>query len=92
MATPESKLEAALRSSLDALADEEEIDVLVHPTRMGAPIERFLAEAKRAGQVDYNVLKLAGCIAVQAPKRLILQIAERDDVARLSANPRFTAG
>ncbi len=92
MNDPESKLENALRQSLDGMADEDDIDVLLYPTRMGAPIEDFLSEAKGAGRLDYNVLKLAGCIALKAPKKLILEIARRDDVSRLSANPRFSAG
>ena len=92
MADPEAKLDGTLRQLLAGIADEDEIDLLVHPTRMGGSIESFLSEAKGAGRLDYNVLELAGCIALKAPKKVILEIARRDDVARLSANPSFRAG
>lgn len=92
MTDPVSKLDSDLRRALDDLRDEDELDVLVHPIRMGGSIESFLSEAKAAGGVDYNVLELAGCIALKAPKRVILDVARRDDVARVSANPRFSAG
>lgn len=92
MADPESKLDSALRQTLEGMKEGDEIDVLVHPTRISDSIKSFLSEAKNAGRLDYNVLELANCIALKASKDVIREVARRDDVARLSSNPRFSAG
>ena len=86
----ESKIDQELRQALDRLADTDEIEVLLYPKQMGGTIEEFLLAKKGEGLLDYNVLQLANCIVIKAQKKVILEIANRDDVSRIAVNPRFT--
>lgn len=86
-----SKLDQALQQTLDKMADQEEIDALVYPKHSGGEFEQFLFNKKNAGLLDYNVLPLANCVVVKASKKIILEIAARNDVSRVASNPRFTA-
>ncbi len=90
MEESKSKIEQELRQALEKLADTDEIDVLLYARRMGEDLERFLLTSKNEGLLDYNILQLANCIVVKAPKKVILEIAARDDVFRIASNPRFT--
>ncbi len=91
MARSESKIDQELRQTLDKLTDTEEIDVLLYPKQLGGEIEQFLLTKKKAGLLNYNILQIANCIVIKAPKKVILEIAARDDVSRITSNPRFTA-
>ena len=86
-----TKIDPDVMWSLERLGDQQEIDVLVYPTRFGGEFERFLQTRKHQGALDYNILQLANCVVVKASKQAILEIAARDDVAKISANPRFMA-
>jgi hypothetical protein len=88
----ESKIDKELRQALDQLADQEEIDVLLYPKQLGGEFERFLLTQKKEDMLDYNILKIANCVVIKASKKVILEIADRDDVSRISVNPKFTAG
>jgi hypothetical protein len=90
MAKSPAKITPELQQTLDSLTNSEEIDVLLYPKQLGGKIEAFLQAHKEAGQLKYNILQLAGCIVVKAPKKLILEIAKRDDVIQLMSNPKFS--
>lgn len=86
----EPKIDQELRQALDKLTDKEEIEVLLYPKRTGEDFERLLLTKKNEGLLDYNFLQLANCYVIKAPKKVILEIAARDDVSQLTINPRFT--
>lgn len=86
----QSKIDQALKQVLDKLADIDEIDVLLYPKQMGEPFENVLLTKKNEGLLDYNVLQLANCIVIKAQKKVILELAARNDVDRVAINPRFT--
>ena len=86
----ESKIDQDLMRALDKLADTDEIDVLLYPKQMGEDFERFLLTKKNQGMLDYNILQLANCVVIKAPKKVIQEIAARNDVSRITMNPRFT--
>lgn len=86
----ESKIDQDLRRALDKLTETDEIDALLYPKQMGEDFERFLLTKKNEGLLDYNILHIANCVVIKAPKKVILEIAARDDVSRVSINPRFT--
>lgn len=85
-----SKIDQELRQALDKLTDTEEIDVLLYPKQTREDFEGFLLIKKNEGVLDYNFLQLANCFVIKAPKKVILEIAARDDVSRITINPRFT--
>jgi hypothetical protein len=87
----DAKIDNELLRALERLGEQEETDVLVYPKRMGEDLKEFLAARKKEGLLDYNILHLANCIAIKARKNVLLQIASRDDVLRMTINPRFTA-
>ena len=90
MGNNQPKIDEDLMQRLDALTDEEQIDALLHPKRMGEDLKEFLMSEKNEGQLDYNILHIANCIAVKASKKVILEIAAREDVARVTVQPRLT--
>jgi hypothetical protein len=90
MQTDESKIDQKLRQALDKLADTDEIEVLLYPEQMGGALERDLLTKKDEGLLDYNVLQLANCIVIRSQKQVILEMANRDDVTRITINPSFT--
>ena len=83
------KLDDELRTRLGGLADDELVDVLVYPVSAPSDLERHLSALQAEG-VRHNLLKLHGTFAVHAPKRLIHDLARRDDVARITAMPSAT--
>ena len=91
METGESKIDRDLRQALDKLTDKEEIDVLLYPKEIGEGFKELLQSKKNEGLLDYNVLEIANCIVVKAPKKIILELAARNDVSRIAMNPTFTA-
>ena len=86
-----SKIDQDLMQVLDKLEDADEVDVLLYPRQMDKDFERILQTKKREGALDYNILTLANCVVIKAPKQVILDMAARDDVSRIAVNPRFTA-
>ncbi len=86
-----SKLDQDLKQTLDKMTDQEEIDVLVYPKQSGGEFEQFLFSKKNEGMLDYNILPMANCVVIKASKRITLEVAARDDVFRLTTNPRLTA-
>ena len=92
MVNDELKIDKELRRALDKISDEEEIDVLLYAKQLGEEFERFLLTKKNKDILDYNILKIANCVVIKAPKKVILKLAARDDVSRIAVNPKFTAG
>ena len=90
MKNNEPRIDKGLTLALDKFTDEEVIDALLHPEQMGENLKRFLMSRKNEGKLDYNVLEIANCIAVKAGKRVILEIAAREDVARVTIHPKLT--
>ncbi len=86
----QTKIEKDLMLALDKLNDEEEIDALLFPKLMGESLKKFLMSSKNKGELDYNLLNIANCVAVKASKRVILEIADREDVARVTIQPKLT--
>jgi len=86
----ESKIDQDLVHALDKLIEADEIDVLLYPKQISEDLETFLLANKNKGLLDYNILHIANCVAIKAPKKIILEIAARDDVSQLILNPRFT--
>jgi hypothetical protein len=89
---PDAKIDAALGSLLDQLADQDDVEALVFPRAGGTTLQSFLTTESDQGTLEFNVLELAGCIAVRAKKRIILALAAREDVQRVTVNPTFSAG
>jgi hypothetical protein len=83
----DEKLDDELRAQLDRVGDDDPIDVLVQPAADPFDLEADLAGRASEG-VRYNVLPLHGSIALRAPKPVILELAARADVARVTAMPR----
>ena len=87
----ELKIDQELMRVLEKLADTDEIDVLLYPRgQVSENLERFLLGKKEEGLLEYNTLKIANLIAIKGQKAVILEIANRDDVSRITNNPRFT--
>ncbi len=91
METKEAKIDKDLKRELDKLKDENEIDVLLYPKQLGEDLKEFLQTKKNEGLLDYNILQMANCIVIRAAKKVIVEITARDDVVRITMNPRFTA-
>jgi hypothetical protein len=89
--TDNSTIPKELQSLLAAMGQEEEVDVLIYPSGPTQNLLLDLGEYEKTGRVEYNELELAGCIAVRAPKDVIMQLARRSDVQRIVENPTFTA-
>ncbi len=86
----EAKLDADVRRTLDQLTATAQIDVLVYPKQITPSFKQYLQKRREEGVLEYNILHLANCAVVKASKQVILEIAARDDVARIGTNPRFT--
>ena len=86
-----TKIDLELMQILDKLADTDEIDVLIYSRGlMSEELERFLSQKQREQVLDYNILEIANCVVVRGQKQVIFEIANRNDVSRVRANPRFT--
>lgn len=84
------KADSDLRQTLDRLGENETVEVLVYPA--GGPDEllAYLTSRRDTGDLEFNVLELAGSIVLRARRRIINEVAARSDVARVTLNPRFT--
>jgi hypothetical protein len=86
-------LDPALREQLAQLPDSAELAVLVYPRASDSEsLIAYLSKAKERGDAAFNLLALAGCIAVKARRPLLLELASRGDVASVTLNPTFRAG
>jgi len=90
MESRKPKIDQPLQQALDGLMDQAEIDVLLYPTQMREEFKQFLQTKKNEGLLDYNILQMANCVVIKAPKKVILELADRDDVSRITINPKFT--
>jgi len=88
--TGKSKIDRDLTQALDTLTDQEEIDVLLYPKERDEGLRELLRSKQKGGVLEYNILEIANCIVVRAPKKIILELAVRNDVSRLAMNPKFT--
>ena len=86
----ETKLDADVKLALDKLANMAEMDVLVYPIQITETFKQFLQNKQDEGILEYNILHLANCAFVKAPKKVILEIAARDDISQIRMNPRVT--
>ena len=86
----DDKADPELRRTLDQLGDRDSIEVLVYPSGNPDDLVAHLADQREAGDLEFNVLALAECIAVRARRPTIDAIAGRVDVARVAVNPTFT--
>ncbi len=87
----ETKIDADLSAILSKLQDQESVEALVFPSAGTATLETFLKSKGEEGSLEFNILSMAGCVAVRSNRSVILELAKRDDVQRIAANPKFTA-
>jgi len=76
----EDKAEPALREALDRLGENEMLEVLVYPAGSADGLRAYLASKRHAGDLEFNVLELAGCIALRARRGIIDEVLVRSDV------------
>ena len=82
-----------LASALAALGPDEAIEAIVYPGPSGlTPLGAHLKELQGRGALQFNLLTLAGCAAVRAPKGVLTTLAASPLVARMVGNARFSAG
>ena len=83
-----------LASALAALRDDEAAEALVYPGPQGlTPLGAHLKDLQgREKALQFNLLTLAGCAAVRAPKGVLTALAASPLVARMVSNARFQAG
>jgi hypothetical protein len=79
-----------LRKALDRLGEHEMVEVLVYPAGGTDDLLSYLAPKRDTGDLEFNVLQLAGSIVLRARRGIINEVAARSDVARVTPNPRFT--
>lgn len=79
-----------LRQALDRLGENETVEVLVYPAGGTDQLLAYLAPKRDTGDLEFNVLELAGSIVLRARRGIINEVAARSDVARVTLNPRFT--
>lgn len=91
MTDSSSKLDDDLTQALQALPVDGQIEVLVHPRGVIGELEDYLASVKAAGDLEFNVLELAHCVVVRASATAVQNIAARDDVEKVTLQPRVTA-
>jgi hypothetical protein len=85
------KADPDLRRTLDRLGKDETLEVLVYPTADTEQLVAYLATRRDTGDLQFNLLELANCIALRAPRATIDEVLARSDVARVTINPTFTA-
>ena len=85
----ETKMDKKLMEVLNKLKEGEEIDVLVYVKQASPGFDEFLQARKEKGELKFNFLEFASCYVVEASRRLLLDIAEREDVSRMAINSRF---
>ncbi len=84
------KMEPDLVDAVEQADAHDVIEVLVYPNGAVESLRDFLASKEGDGVSAFNVLELAGCVAVRARPDVITSIADRDDVHRVTVNPTFT--
>ena len=85
------KADPDLRETLDRLKGSDVVDVLVYPTGGTEDLFANLTTRQETGDLQFNVLELAGCIVVRAQRDMINELAVRNDVSRITINPTLTA-
>jgi hypothetical protein len=86
----DDKAEPDLRQALDRLGENETLEVLVYPAGGTDDLLAYLSAKRNTGSLQFNVLQLAGCIALNAGGSIINEVAARRDVARVMLNRTFT--
>ena len=85
----EHKCDADLRRFLAYAREDDDIEVMVYPNEQKlVALVRFLRRRLGTEGVDYNAIDIAPRIAARLPKRLVAELAERTDVARLTVARR----
>ena len=90
MAKNQPTISVDLQRLLDGLADEEQAEALLYAGPISERLEQFLEGKKEEGVLEYNVLEMAGCVALRAARKVILELADLEEVSRLETNPRFS--
>ena len=85
------KADPDLRRTLDRLGKDETLEVLVYPASGTEELVAYLAARRDTDDLQFNLLELANCIALRAPRSTIDEVLARSDVARVTINPTFTA-
>jgi hypothetical protein len=83
------KISKELVDALSGLAESEVIDVLVYVKEPAAGFDAYLQAEKERGQLRFNYLEYADCYVLEASKQLLLELADREEVSRMTVNPRF---
>ena len=87
-----SKIDEELMRDLEELADTDKIDALVYPQgEINQDLKRFFSEKNQQGLLNYKILQIGNFIAIHSCKAMIIEISCREDVFRITKNPRFTA-
>lgn len=89
MGQGEKKTGKELAEVLNKLKDDEEIDVLIYVKQPATGFDDYLQIKQEKGELKYNFLEFANCYVVEASKRLLLEIADHEDVSKMEVNPRF---
>jgi hypothetical protein len=84
------KADPDLRQTLERLGENETVEVLVYPAGGTDELLAYLTRRRDTGDLEFNVLELAGSIVLRARRGIINEVAARSDVARVTLNPRFT--
>jgi hypothetical protein len=88
------QIDANLASALAPLGPDEAAEALVYPGPQGlTPLGAHLKDLQgRERGLQFNLLTLAGCAAVRAPKGVLTALAASPLVGKMVSNARFRAG
>lgn len=86
-----SKFEPEFERKIISLGDNEFITALLQPRGYSADLRFFLKEQVEKGTLrSYRYLTLAHCLAVDANREFLQNMASRSDILKISSNPNFS--
>lgn len=86
------QIDPNLASAIAGLGPDEAVEAIVYPGPSGlTPLAAQLTELQGRG-LQFNLLTLAGCAAVRAPKSVLTTLAASPLVSKMVGNARFSAG
>jgi hypothetical protein len=83
------KISKELMDDLSELTESDVIDVLMYVKKPAAGFDEYLQAEQEKGELRFNYLEYADCYVVEASKQLLLELADREEVSRMTVNPRF---
>ena len=88
------QIDPNLAAVLDAAGPDEAVEALVYPGPSGmSALGAHLKELQgRTPSVQFNLLTLAGCVAVRTPFGALTTLAASPLVGKMVSNARFRAG